>query len=528
MFSNSFKVDDEITFRRGDNRVLLSEITNTTPTKNSTYIGPNFAWQDNSRFPPESSCEGLMKESESPLYKKTPQGKGCENKTIGIISCQEESDEDNDDTVAFDSKKMKNTIYQNSNKETMNKLASFNIAKYTEADMQNARKEWQQDACNLEEAVSIADKLLVRATQAETARQILQSELKTVKSDLNLAQEELLKEKEESSIIRTQTRALTHTLHALENEIFVTKTAHEAELKALGEKHEQQMQGLKTAFDTEKAQLMKDHVMALLNATEQAAHAQRELKSQQDASEAAIAEAKQKVYAKVKAQFDNGNKEFNRIKGEKEAVVSELQSTHAQLQAERLKFAAEEEVHKALRAKLIQTSSLFASVLKEALPGAQYVRAAKLLEIVQGTDQDAAALKVLGEQARDSLATRAKECADLQHALKTLHAEVDVVKKALEEKGQELNRSCAASAITQEQHAALKHTQGKLQDELIALQKEKESQMLAVAKLATTNAKLEAQVEALQAEKAELDSRNVGLRQMNEEVMAMLEKMHGI
>jgi len=546
-------IDDEVSFRRSDiQRVSLGEITNinTTPTKQrqeSSAKPASLAWNEDGGFPPalDDVPEGqkAVTASESPLFKKTPQGErkpmSREVKAAAVPGFSEEdSEDDNDDTVAIEiNLNLSNTSDVSLNNdscmshEVMLKLPSFNTPKYSEADMQKARQEWQQDAKNLEEAVSIADKLLSRAMAAEEARNSLQAELKQATKDVQAAKEELLREKEDKSISNTQTRALSHTLRALEQEMKSTKDAHAAEL----DRKEKECQGLikeaKKVWEAEKTQFTKEKLAALYSATEQTAKLQLELKQQQETADAAIVEAKQKVYAKVKAQFDNGNKEFNRIKGEKEAVCEELERCQQLHQEERGKRQAEEARSSALQGTLLQLADELSNVLKEVLPVAQYSRAAKLLnatEVVRCSAADLEAARTLCEQAKCRVNQRAQELSALQESAQAVSLEVTAVKDALEEKEAALRdtlRKC--SQLAEEQTRALSAHEV-LQKELNAVHKEKESQMLAVAKLATSNTTLEIQVETMQGEMSELSARNDGLRKMNEEMMGMLEQAHGV
>jgi len=542
-------IDDEVSFRSGDRRrVFLGEITNTntTPTKQESSAKPaSLAWKEGCGFPPALDDvpeeRKAVRESESPLFRKTPQGKSLSREAKASVSgnCDEDSEDDNDDTVAIEILNLSNASDLNNvdvndscmSREVMLKLPSFNIPKYTEADMQNARKEWQQDARNLEEAVSIADKLLSRAMLAESARNELQAEVKKAKTQAQGAQEELLKEKEEKSISNTQTRALSHALQAMELDMRALKETHGSDLRGKDEECQKQLQELKKAFEAEKGQFMKEKLSALYSATERSAQLQAQLKQQQEAADAAVVDAKQKVYAKVKAQFDNGNKEFNRIKAEKEAVSKELESCQVLLRAEQDKCTAGDATNSALRDKVHLLGEALCSVLKEALPSAQYSRAAKLLssaEMAVSGPQDLEAVNTLCEHAKNCIGLRSKELSDIQEATKAVNTEVSAVKKALEEKDTALLGAFSKCAQLEEEHQRAQVSAKALQQELHDVHKEKDSQMLAVAKLATSNTTLEIQVETMQGEMSELTARNAGLRKMNEEMMAMLEKAHGV
>jgi chromosome segregation ATPase len=158
---------------------------------------------------------------------------------------------------------------------------------------------------------------------------------------------------------------------------------------------------------------------------------------------------------------------------------------------------------------------------------------------VDGTEKDTEASQIVSDQAREFLSKRTKEVSEMQAAASSLNVEVGNAKSALEERERAIHSLSAKFDELKEQYLLEQRDNQMLKEELrllqhdtqvssLATQKEKDSLMLAVAKLSTSTTTLEMQLKDARAEKAELDSRNAGLRQMNEEMMSMLEKAHGV
>ena len=538
----TIEVDDEISFRRAG-RVSLGEITNNKGLKQS---------EDS---PKKTTSAAAKSSSGSPL--------GCQEDSV------DSNDDDNDVTVVID---MGDLAMNNST--DMHKLPSFNVAKYTEADMAASLKKCQeQETKNLEEAVAIADRLLERSAKAEELRAEAQNALVKIKKELQLSQEELAveklklaqssevktelskcmadlkeaqkalqNEKEESAMSQTQMRALAHSVNSMEIQSQAAMESHATNLAAKEEAYAQDLQRIAAKFEEDREVLKKQHTSTLSSMNEKVLQLQDELKKQSEEKDIAITDAKQKVYAKVKTQFDNGNKEFNRIKSEKDVISKELETIQVQLQAAQAKCETADEKFVSTKAKLLRLGSLYAGLLKDVLPSAQHIRVSKLFletSIVDGSEKEMDAVQTASEQAQELLSKRTKEVMVIQAAATSLNEEVNIAKTALDERDHALQSlsskfdTMRESFIAKQRdeellRAELKSVQNEHEKELQAIQKEKDSLMLAVAKLSTSNTTLEMQIEEINTEKIELDSRNAGLRQMNEEMMAMLEKMHGV
>ena len=507
-----FEVDDEVTFRsrKASNaqRLSLKEITNTNTDMNDTAAAPppkasmdnkrGLAWSDSDEFPPvtEIQTPSMLAASSSPLYTKTSTEKGQHTNASPMGACDSE-DDDNDVTVALE----RFDLAALQDRDTLRAQPSFLVAKYTEKDMALVREEMTQDKSSLDEAMQIADKLMERAVEAETERAVAALELEA-------AQTALSKERDEAQLQLAPMRALSHTLQALEKDMAKVKESHAAELAAKQAEQEQALRAVQSKREADKAALKE----ALAASTQKTDILQKELQRQQGEHEVAVGEAKAKVYAKVKAQFEQGNRDYKKVLAQKEARDKALEAAQADAKEAAGKTVAADEKTAALRVKLAKAE-------KEATEG----RAASTAVTVT-----AEKLKATLADKYATLHTSGTKLITAENKLKALQAQAAEDETILTSATNKLAAAEAFVADLQQQSAAVHSELATAKGDLAAAQKERDVQMLAVAKFATSQTALEAQVEQVCTERDEAEARSAGLRTMNEEMMEMLEKVHGV
>jgi chromosome segregation ATPase len=457
-------------------RKVLGEFNmNTPPKATNCNKKTSMSWNSgDSEFPPclDARQPYAVSASTSPLFKKTPPNK---SKVTSPLGACDDSDDDNDVTVALD---IGDISLQN--KEEMYKQASFQVAKYSEADMMKLREEWQIDKDSLAEAMNIADQLMKRALSAENARA---AAVKESTQELQVLQNTLKKEKEEAQIAQAPMRALSHTNLMLENEIKALKTAHEQEIEAL-----------KNKMGSDK----KKNAEILAVSNEKTEILQKEMERQQSQHIEAINEAKAKVYAKVQTKFAQGNKDFLKLKGLNEELTQELT-------ASKEKVTTAESLCRKLHTKISKLEK-------------------ELTELKASTEEmtsEAKKIKTIVQNKEDIISKTTSK-------LTTAESEIKILQTLVEEKEVLLNDTSFKLNMAEGKITALEDINASMTLELEATQKERDSQMLAVAKLATSNTTMEAQIVHLSSEVKETKVAHANLHQMNLEMMVMLEKAHDI
>ena len=457
----SVEIDEEVTF----NRRSLHEITNNLRTPPKFVVKDHhLAWKSNdNKFPP--SIEGNdsnigISNSESPLFKKTPPNKGDNSSPMSACS---ESDDDNDVTVAINLDNMSLTH--------MHQKASFQVAKYSEAEMLAVKEEWDSDKQSLEEAMQIADQLMERAIKAENEKNI---SIEKYKNEILIIKTELTKEKDEHSIEKTQMRALSHTLQALENELkcingknIILINNKDIECKLI-------IDNLTKKMETDKMNLNKKHNDLLKVSVEKTDLIQKELERQQIEHEKAITTTKERVYAKVKGTLDKGNQEYSLMKSSKEELERDLNKYQKQLKLLQEKIKNFEENNK-----------------------------------LNDKEHSNAILK-------------------LQNTINESKIKIEKNEKTLNIKEKSIEELKTKLLSTKESINKIQTENTTIKNELEEMKRERDNQNIAIAKLATSNTTFEIAIESIKNELEEEKNRNISLRQMNEEMMGMLENVHGV
>ena len=231
----------------------------------------------------------------------------------------------------------------------------------------------------------------------------------------------------------------------------------------------------------------------------------------QSALTAAVAEAKQKVYAKAKAQFEAGNKEFVKVKAERDAKAAEADGIAVALVLSQKKHIEESEKAAAATTRVSDLRTFLFSIGSAV--------GLSVSDIAGFEANGATGERAFALSAQDTALSMSRNLAEALSNKESLRAAMSILESSLR-KTESALAVANDKALKQEERAAVSEALlSGARVELVDTQRERDSQMMAVAKLFTDKASLQEKLE-------ESEQQAVGLRQMNEEVMSMLEKLY--
>jgi len=409
----------------------------------------------------------------------------------------------------------------------------MHLPKYSQAEMDTAmhkasKAEVKAGAgVELKAAVKVLE--MEKTQLQEEAKQARQEAAQTVAAqaavtkELSEAQAALGDIVEDAGLQKVQSKALTHRLAALEMEYVALQakcdagaaasaaavaaaagSASAANEIALAEEQARSEAALKASAD--EADRRVSGLRSALEDVKKDADA-RQAKHARDMS-AAVKDAKARVYEKAKQQFEAGNKEFKTVRAQLKDACAEKDVQKTEMEGLTEKTA---EAVRAQESAVIKTAAVEGHLmtLLDALG----------MGVTDTRDVSAAVTAATAQHVQSASAL-----ASAEHKVSSYRLRVP-----------DLEARCSAaesSAAALEAKIALSHETLRASEALLEEakkeaqegQKDSEAQMMAVAKLSTANAKLEAAVEAKTTEVGELTTRCANLRTMNEEVMDMLEK----
>ena len=338
-------------------------------------------------------------------------------------------------------------------------------------------------------------------------------ELTIVRGLLSFASQQSL-EQELTQLKASKSESLQQYMADHEREINAMRSQHQSDLDSIRSSHEVQLASQSKALSQQYEAIIGD-----LRA--QAAAFPKKLAD-------SLAEAKSKVYDKVKIQFENGNKEFQKVKQalkdaqtDAEIKATENQSlkqSNAQLNA--LIVILKEDAAQVV-GKLVSAQNVILDVVKVVSPsllpsGSVSVSAAALLapEVISQH----------GLSITDAVKRLQSELMGSQTTLASTRAVVGQLESSL--RAAECTISTVSSRATEQEDRAgvAEALLSTVRCELDEVRSDRDLQMLAVAKLASANASLEDSVVQLKADASETSERCHSLRAMNEELLMMMEK----
>lgn len=277
----------------------------------------------------------------------------------------------------------------------------------------------------------------------------------------------------------------------------------------LSSKHELQM--------IEKDAELK-HVLHQLE--EQAAAHKRKEEKFEDALNEAVSEAKKHVYAKAEAQFTAGNAKYQAVKGQLKDTQAELATATAELEAKAGKVVEAEEEAADVRNALSVLQAKHDVISKELTQLVLVINDPSVVvegKTICGSDyygtKDAIELLKSQQASVQELTAQVTELTSSKKLLETMiiEKETNII---------QLNADHAAL----KEALAVKQIELKASQELLVkIEKESELQLVVVAKLTTEKEGVEGRLQEALKEQEELTARCTNLRNMNSELMTMLE-----
>lgn len=386
------------------------------------------------------------------------------------------------------------------------------------SQLQQQQQEQQQ---RLNQALELAEACELRALTAEHEASSLRAQLDHNDATVAAERAASLQDREDAAMLRVQTKALAHRLATIEAEAQATLDQERRDMAALAARlaeaegrHSEALatlrRDLQQRSDAELAAALVRHAAETKALQEDKARLAAEAAEVPEKLAAAEARGKQYVYKKVEKQFEEGNREFVKVKRELTARLEEGQ--------------------KVLWGLLAAVPGCAAAKEGERSDGeAQEVTRA--VAWVAQAQQEAVALRgqvaTLAEQRQNDAAShiatleaqRAAHASELAENRLSLGTTVASLQSSLLQAEQGLADHKRRLADCQAQLASARA-------ELLEAQGERDAQMNMCAKLCTAQARAEAALEDCRAECAAAEARCVQLRQMNEEVMGMLEAVH--
>jgi hypothetical protein len=266
----------------------------------------------------------------------------------------------------------------------------------------------------------------------------------------------------------------------------------------LSSKHELQM--------IEKDAELK-HVLHQLE--EQAAAHKRKEEKFEDALNEAVSEAKKHVYAKAEAQFTAGNAKYQAVKGQLKDTQAELATATAELEAAahaRNALSVLQAKHDVISKELTQLVLVIndPSVVVEGktICGSDYYGTKDAIELLKSQQASVQELTAQVTELTSSKKLLETMIIEKETNIIQLNADHAALKEALAVKQIELKAS---------------------QELLVKIEKESELQLVVVAKLTTEKEGVEGRLQEALKEQEELTARCTNLRNMNSELMTMLE-----
>ena len=399
---------------------------------------------------------------------------------------------------------------------------------YSQAEMDATLETSQQQNPNLgaalQEAQQHSEACELRALHAEHKASALCALLARRDAELAAEKSAAMTDRDEATTLRVQMKALAHRLTTIDAEsqaaldsktlecLAAQRQLADAE-KAHAEAILEHRRAILQACEADKEAALARHAAEIQALGDERARLAAELAEVPDKLLAAEAKGKQYVYKKVERQFDEGNKEFVKVKRELSEQLGE---------AQRSLWALLQVVPGCDVANLPAGERSDTDAAVEADKAAQWVAAvqtecaalrAHAAALADKSDLDRAAHAAAAEAASEK---HTRELVEAKHLLRTT---IVTLEGSLQKAESALAATLTKVTTADAQLSAARH-------ELQETKLERDAQMTMVAKLLTAQGRAEEAFETSRVEHAAAEARCVQLRQMNEEVMGMLESIH--
>lgn len=315
------------------------------------------------------------------------------------------------------------------------------------------------------------------------------------------------------------------------------KVQHEQQLAALAKETQEKLSANEGAMASQQKDLAvgltSKHELQMIEKESEINKLLRKLEEQasvfklkednfEDMLAEAVAEAKKHVYAKAEAQFSAGNVKYQAVKQQLKDKQAELVAAQAELETKTNALAEAVQSTKETNDALSVLHTKHDGIAKELKQLVQIINQPELAAAVGGKSitgsdyygtKDAIAVLKTQYENNQALAVQVTELTNSKTLLETMVIEKETSLIELSAEQNELK----SQFIHKEKE--LKSVQAQVEK----VEKESELQLMIVAKLTTEKEAMESKLQTAEVAQTELNARCENLRNMNSELMTMIE-----
>ena len=264
--------------------------------------------------------------------------------------------------------------------------------------------------------------------------------------------------------------------------------------------------------------------------------------------------ARDKVYAKAKVQFEAGNKEFQRVKGllkdaktERDDALSQVATLNTQLAETKARHDIEVSRVSDKSKRVSELRTMLMNIL-DSIAQTQTTNHTLVTDtttsavlVSSSIKDDSTSEQTAVAAAKDTLTSLVSELQDMTRSKLSLQSAANVLEGSLQRLESQVTAAQSATLQEKDRVAVAEALLATTKVELADTIRERDNQMNALAKLIATQGTgagagiegssstatvLKTELESAKKEISELTERCANLRQMNEELLGMLERMY--
>ncbi len=386
---------------------------------------------------------------------------------------------------------------------------SLNLPKYSEAEFQSE--------------VDKQINMLIKDKEIEHKNLVLNLQKELEKKDKDIVHYNKLYEENNNELLlqRAQTKAVSHRLQTIETELkLLQKTSQESlisEKAKLTEKLKAEAENIRITENNianSKILALEETLNDLRSKYEQESLLfQNKEKEHKEELINAVNDAKAHVYTKAKAQFDQGNKEYLKVKQQLKDVLAENKLKSNDLDNIKVELRDTKYAHDKYQMSFESEQSKTKELISLLLALCKSIG----IDTNDCTDyNNIEYFSILCNKAEENITHNHKLMNDTINSLNLLEQDMKSISVQNDDSKIKINELESELKSLTVRYQLIKN-------ELIETQKERDCQMDVTAKLTTVAALAEEQVEKLSKELNDSNDRSNNLRKMNEELLQMLE-----
>jgi hypothetical protein len=386
---------------------------------------------------------------------------------------------------------------------------SLNLPKYSEAEFQSE--------------VDKQINMLIKDKEIEHKNLVLNLQKELEKKDKDIVHYNKIYEENNNELLlqRAQTKAVSHRLQTIETELkLLQKTSQESlisEKAKLTEKLKAESENIRITENNianSKILALEETLNDLRSKYEQESFLfQNKEKEHKEELINAVNDAKAHVYTKAKAQFDQGNKEYLKVKQQLKDVLAENKMKSNDLDNIKVELRDTKYAHDKYQMSFESEQSKTKELISLLLALCKSIG----IDTNDCTDyNNIEYFSILCNKAEENITHNHKLMNDTINSLNLLEQDMKSISVLNDDSKVKINELEFELKSLTVRYQLIKN-------ELIETQKERDCQMDVTAKLTTVAALAEEQVEKLSKELNDSNDRSNNLRKMNEELLQMLE-----